>query len=96
MLIGLLKVINDEDSGLLAAIGLAIGGAIGTSIIVSGLAAAMGIYGIPIGALISVGLLGLAVSALYGVEIKRSFLIAGIFIALHVTIIIALATMQAS
>lgn len=89
-LIGLLKVINDEDAGLLAACGLALGGAIGTNVAISGLYLAMGIAGIPVGAIIAAGLLGVAISAIYGVEIKRSFLISGLFVVIHVVVLFGL------
>ena len=48
------------------------------------LVAVMGIAGIAVAAVISALALGVAVSALFGVEIKRAFMIGGIFMAVHI------------
>lgn len=96
VLMALLKVVNDEDSGLLGAMGLALGGAIGTSIAIGGCWSVMGLIGIPIGGAIAVGLLGVAISALYGIEIMRSFMIAGIFVVIDIAISVGWAMMTDS
>ena len=84
VLVVLLKTFNDEDIGFGIAFVVALVAAIGTTILAIALAAVMGIAGIFIGAAIAAGLLGIAISALYGVEIKRSFLIAVIFMVVHI------------
>ena len=44
----------------------------------------MGVAGIFVAAVIAAALLAIAVSALFGVEIKRAFLIAGLFMVIHI------------
>jgi len=46
----------------------------------------MGIAGIVVAAILAAAGLGVAVPALFGVEIKRSFLIAVIFMVVHIGI----------
>ena len=84
VLVVLLKVVNDEDVGIGMAFIVALVAAIGTTVLAYGLAAVMGFFGVIVAALIAAALLGVAVSALFGVEIKRSFLIAGIFMVVHI------------
>jgi hypothetical protein len=84
VLMVLLKTVNDEDVGFGISIIVALVASIGTTILAIGLAAVMGIAGIALAALIAAVLLGIAVSALFGVEIKRSFLIGAIFMVVHI------------
>ena len=84
VLMALLKAINDDDASFVGAFLLALGAAIGTALLAAGLAVVMGIAGIVVAALLAGAILGVAVSALYGVEIKRSFAIAGIFMVVHI------------
>ena len=84
VLIVLLKTLNDEDVGFGTAFLVALVAAIGTTALAFGLVAVMGITGIFVAAVVAAGLLGAAVSALFGVEIKRSFLIAIIFMVVHI------------
>ncbi len=84
VLMVLLKTINDDDIGFGTSILVALVASFGTSLLAGGLALVMGLGGIALAVVIAAGLLGVAVSALFGVEIKRSFLIAGIFLAVHI------------
>jgi hypothetical protein len=86
VLIVLLKVVNDDDIGFGAAILLALVASIGTTVLAIALGAVMGILGIVVAAVIAAAAVGAAVSALFGVEIKRSFLIGGIFMAVHIAV----------
>ena len=90
VLMFLLKTVNDEDIGFFAAIILALVGAIGTSIVAALLVTALGFFGVIVAALVAAALLGVAVSALYGVEIKRSLMIGGIFTVVHIAASIGL------
>ena len=84
VLIFLLNIISDEDVSFGKAFVVALIAAIGTFALAIGLVVLMGIAGIFVAAIIAAVLLGFAVSALFGVEIKRSFLIAGIFMVVHI------------
>ncbi len=84
VLMFLLKVVNDEDVDFGTAFLVALATAIGTGVLAWLLAAAMGFAGTILAAIIAAALLGVAVSALFGVEIKRSFLIATLFVVIHV------------
>jgi len=84
VLIALLKIINEDDIGFGTAFVVALVASIGTTVLAIGLAAAMGLGGIVVAAVIAALLLAIAVSALFGVEIKRSFLIGGIFMLVHI------------
>ena len=91
----LLKTINDDDVGFGTAVLVAIAAAIGTSVLAIGLALVMGIAGIIVAAIVAAVLLGVAVSALFGAEIKRSFLIATIFMVVHIGVGVGLHLMLA-
>ena len=85
VLIFLLKAINDEDIGFGTAFVVALVAAIGTTALAFGLGAVMGIAGIFVAAVVAAALLGVAISALSGVgSVKRSFLIAIIFMVVHI------------
>ena len=84
VLIVLLKTMSDEDLDFATAFFIALVAAIGTSALAFGIGTAMGIAGIIVAAIVAAVLLGVAVSALYGVEIKRSFLIGVIFMIVHI------------
>ena len=84
VLMVLLKTISDEDIGFGTSILVALVASIGTTILAIGLASMMGIAGIAVAALIAAALLGVAVSLLFGVEIKRAFLIGAIFMVVHI------------
>jgi hypothetical protein len=86
----LLKMINDDDAGLGISAIIAIVTSIGTSLLAFGLISVMGVTGLYLAAMIAAGLLGIAVSAIFGVEIKRSLLIAVIFIVVHVALSLGL------
>ncbi len=84
VLMALIKAINDDDVSFVSAFLVALVAAIGTTVLAAGLAAVIGISGIVVAALLAGTILGVAVSALYGVEIKRSFAIAAIFMVVHI------------
>jgi hypothetical protein len=89
----LLKVVNEDDLGLGTAVLVALAAAVGTWILTYALALAMGTAGIYVGALLAAALLGVAISALFGVEIKRSFLVAGLFMVVHIGVGLAIQAM---
>jgi hypothetical protein len=84
-LIALLKVVSDEEVGFGAACLL--------SIVALALIAGIGFAGILAAAVIAAALFGLAVSAMYGVEIKRSLLIGGVFVVVHIATAVGLQMM---
>ena len=83
VLVVLLKTVSDEEVGLGTAFVVALLAAIGTFVLALVLAAVLGTAGVALAAVIVAGLLGIAVSAMFGIEIKRSFLIGGIFMLVH-------------
>ena len=86
VLMGLLKMISDEEVEFWTACGLALVSAVGTAILANVLADAMGLWGLVLAALIAVGLLGIVVSAVCGVEVKRAMAIAGGFMLFHIAL----------
>ena len=58
----------------------------GLSLLAFGLNEAFGLLGILAAAVIGALLLGVAIGALFGVELKRASLIAGIFVIVHLGI----------
>ena len=90
----LLKNFSGEDVGFITALIVALVAALVTYGLAIGLAGPLGAGGIVVAALIGAAGVGIAVSALFGVEIKRSFLIGAIFIAVHIGIGIALQSMM--
>jgi len=80
----LLYTINDQDIGFGISIVVALIASIGTAVLAVGLVGLMGVAGIAVAGVIAAVLLGVAVSAIFGVEIKRSFLIGVIFIVVHI------------
>ena len=83
VLMVLLKT-KDHDVGFGASIFVALVASIGTTVLAINLAALMGTAGIAVGVIISAMLLGVALSALFGREIKHSFLIGAIFMVAHI------------
>lgn len=63
-------------------------------ILVYVLAVAMGLPGLYLGLLIAAVLLGVALSALYGMELKRAVMVAGIFMVVHLVISYGLSSMM--
>ena len=91
-LIGILKVMADEEISFWQGAGLALAASIGSGLLMTGLAPSLGLWALPV-ALNLVGLgLGAGISALCGTEIKRSFLIAAvyIFVDLIISVVIGL------
>ncbi len=86
VLMMLLKAVSDEELGVGLAIGIALGAAIGTGLLATGLVRVMGWAGILVAASIVAVALGLAISALFGVEIKRSFGVGAAFVTIHIGI----------
>ncbi len=63
---------------------MALGSAIATSLLGFALTAAIGLAGLFVATAIAAGVLGVVVSATFGVEIKRAYLIATLFVFTHV------------
>jgi len=90
-LIGILKVLADEEISFGQGAGLALGASLGSSLLYMSLAPWLGAWAILV-ALNLVGLgLGAGISAFCGTEIKRSFLIAAAYIVVDLGITIGLA-----
>jgi hypothetical protein len=83
VLMVLLKTINDDEVGFGTSIAVALVASIGTALLAFGLVMAMGIAGIAVAAILAAAIVGVAISSLFGVEIKRSFLIGAIFMVVH-------------
>ena len=56
------------------------------TVVAIGLGAVMGIAGLAVAAVIVPALLGVAVSAIFGVEIKRGFLIGMLVVVFHIAV----------
>lgn len=89
VLIALLKLMQDEDVGLGTACLMAIGISIGGAFLVFGCVAVMGVAGIFVGLVLVAVLVGIVVSALYGVELKRAFMIGGSYILINFAVSLA-------
>lgn len=85
-LILILKIMDDADVSLFTAILVALGAAIGTNLLAYALVLAIGLSGVLVAAAVGAVLVGVIVSALFGIEIKRSFTIGGIFMLVHLCI----------
>jgi hypothetical protein len=84
VLMVLLKLINEDEIEFGTACIVALVASIGTTILAVGLTAVIGLAGLVIAAVIAAVALGIAVSALFGVEIKRSFVIGVVFMVVHI------------
>jgi hypothetical protein len=93
VLIGLVSLFQEEELSLGLAAVLAFITAIVTWGLVYGLVQAMGPAGLYVGLLVAAALLGVALSALFGMELKRAIMVAGIFMAVHFVLSLALASM---
>ena len=86
----LLKVVNDDDDvGIGISLVVALVASVGTTLLAAALVVAMGIAGLFVAVAIAAVLLGVAVSWLFDVEIKRAFLIAGLFILCHIGVFLS-------
>lgn len=95
-LFALIKIIQEEDIGLGIAVVVSLVAGIITGVLAIALAAALGWLGVLLAGLIGAAGVGVAVSALFGIEIKRSLLIGGIFTAVHMVAWIGLSVMSSS
>jgi hypothetical protein len=85
VLVAMLKSITDDDISFGLACGLALGAAVAVAAGIYGLAQPMG----PLMALIVVAngvgiILGVLISALFGTPLKQSFMVAGVFVLVHI------------
>jgi hypothetical protein len=94
ILIGLLAAFQEEELSF----GFAAIMALVTSLITFALAyvlfQAMGLSGVFLALFIAAVLLGIALSALYGMEIKRAVMVAGIFMVAHMVISYGLSSLM--
>ncbi len=86
----LLKAVNDDDIGFGVSLLISLVASIGTNLLTFALVSAMGLAGLGLAAVIGAVLLGVSVSALFGVEIKRAFLVGGAFVAVHLGVAIGI------
>lgn len=84
VLMALLKTVGDDDVGFGTSILVAIVASIGTTLLALGLVSAIGSAGLAVAAVVAAGLFGVSVWGLFGVEIKRAFVIGGIFMVVHI------------
>lgn len=86
ILMGLIKVINNDEIELTSGILFSIGTSVVTFIVMLGLIAAFGLAGIFIALiLIPIGMTA-AISFFFAVELKRAALIAVLFVVIHMAI----------
>ncbi len=93
ILMALLKIINDDDIDFGTVLFVALGASIGAAVLVMVLSMVIGIFGLFLGAAIAAGALGVALSALFGMEIKRAFLIGGLFMVARICVAFGLQLM---
>lgn len=86
ILMGLLQMISKEEIGFGMAMLVGFGASLFTGIVGSVLITLLGIFGLIPAAAIGAAGVGCAVSALYGIEIKRAFLIGAIFLVVHIVL----------
>lgn len=96
ILIALIKVLGNREVDMLTACVLAFFASIGGYALFYGLAIGMGLglIGLILAAALTAGGVGLAVSSLFGVEMNRSLLIGGIFMAVNIGVSIMLQVMM--
>ena len=94
VLMFLLKTVNDDDVGFGTAILVALAAAIATPVLGFALGLVLGVAGAYLAVLIAAALLGVAVSALFDVEVKRAFIIGGIFMAVHIGFAVGINSMM--
>ncbi len=82
LLVGLLHIINDEEIEMTTAALFSGGAAAFNAVVTYGLVGMMGFAGAIVAPVVTLVPIGVAVSAVFGVEIKRSFIIAIIFMVL--------------
>ncbi len=93
-LMGLLKVMADEKISFWQGAGLALGASIGSALLIKALTPWLGLWAILV-TLDLVGLgLGAAISAVCGTEIKRSFLIAAVYIVVDLVVSVGFALLR--
>lgn len=93
ILVGLLKAMDGEEVDMLTAVLLGFGTSVVSSLIVLGLAAALGAPGAYLGIVVSTALLGVALSALFGTEIKRAMLISVCYLVVQIVMSVAMSMM---
>jgi len=93
-LMGLLKAMADEEISFWQGVGLALGASIGSALLIKALTPWLGLWAILV-TLNLVGLgLGAAISAVCGTEIKRSFLIAAVYIVVDLVVSVGFALLR--
>ncbi|MDA7978142.1 MAG: hypothetical protein MPJ50_05155 [Pirellulales bacterium] len=93
VLMVLLKVFNDDEGSFWVTLLLALGASVVAYVLALTLVSVIGIGAILVAGVATGVLLSVCISAVYGVEIKRSFLIAGIFVVVHIGIGMAFSAM---
>ena len=77
---------GDEEVSLLTTFIIALVSSVVTGILAMALVAAIGFAGIVVAAAIAAVALGVVISAVFGLEINRSFAVAGIFMVAHIAV----------
>ena len=93
ILIALLQVVDNEEVDFWSAFFVALGASIVTGLLAVGLISVMGIAGFFVATLIGAAGVGVAVSAIFGVEIKKAFLIGAIFSVARIAVYFLLSMM---
>jgi hypothetical protein len=86
VLMCLLQVMSGEEIGYTTAALISVVVAVGTLLASTGLVAMIGVAGVVVAAAAGALFLGILVSALWGLEIKRSFLIGALFMVAHIAV----------
>ena len=94
-LVGLMVALSGEGIGIGTAAIISGIFAIATTVLGAILGSVLGIAGVLIAALIGAAILGLVISAMFGMEIKRSFAVGGAFAAVHFVVAVSVGIMFA-
>jgi hypothetical protein len=84
VLIGLLKLINDDDMDLRTAFIVALVASLGVWVLALGLGYLIGFAGVVLAALLAAAILGASLSYMFGMEIKRALIVAACFVVVSV------------
>jgi len=96
VLVVLIQVISDEEPGFWWCVALSFLTSIAVQLLANLSTTLVGPLGIFLALGAGFGILGFLISAMFGVEIKRSYLISGIYFVIYYGILIAIAFMFAS
>lgn len=86
ILAALLKWLSDAEPGMLGVVALSLGTAVVSALLASMCIPSMGLAGVFVGIALGSAGLGIALSMFYGVDLRRCFLIAGVYMVLSIAV----------